>query len=298
MIAYKSISQADFTLEEREAYFKTLQFDRTLPHVFLQTCNRIELYWGEHEIPVSVVRHLYRVASGLESGLLGERAIQGQLKNAYQEACGQYKLSASLHRLFQTAIHTGKRVRTETKISEGAISHSQATVDILRRKDLDLEKSIVTIIGVNKLTEDILKFLKARKSEGIFLANRSFHKVKDLADKYHFQALPLTEKKKFMEFTDVLICATSAPHSLIHTDDLPEGKEMLIFDLSFPCDVDKEVGERPAVELYNLEAIEQHVRLHLQLRRDEVGSAEQIIEEEITRFYEWYANYQRMCLKK
>lgn len=289
MISFQSINHTDYSLEEREQYFRNLRLDPEQPHVFLQTCNRIEVYWGEGEIPDEVARHLYRVASGLESSLIGERAIQGQLKNAYQEACVRYKLSSSLNRLFQTAIHAGKRVRTETKISEGAISHSQATVDILCNKNIDLEKSVVTIIGVNKLTEDILKFLKTRKSEGIFLANRNFPKVQALAEKYDFKALPLKDKKRFLEFTDVLICATSAPHSIVHADEIAPDKQMLIFDLSFPCDVDKEIGLRDTIELYNLEAIEKSVQLHLQQRHDEIAGAESIIEEELEKLYQWYA---------
>ncbi len=168
MIHCKAVNNSQYSLEERAEYFSGLQIDGTIPHVFLQTCNRIELYWGEGNVIPSVIRHLYRVASGLESEIIGERAIQGQLKKAYQTAISKYKLSPELNRLFQTAIHTGKRVRTETKISEGAVSYSLATVNILKETDIDLKNTIVTIIGVNKLTEDILKFLKAKKKRQVY----------------------------------------------------------------------------------------------------------------------------------
>ena len=97
--------------------------------VLFETCTRTELYWGDGEIPIETARHLFRVASGLESPLLGEMAIQGQLKNCYYAAKERWKLSAPINRLFQTAIYTGHRVRTETNIAKGAVSYSQVTVD-------------------------------------------------------------------------------------------------------------------------------------------------------------------------
>jgi glutamyl-tRNA reductase len=251
------------------------------------------LYWGEGVIPEDIIRHLYRVAAGLESGLPGERAIQGQLKTAYQEACEKYKLSPQLHKLFQTAMHTGKRVRSETRISEGAVSHSQVTVSMLKRENMDLQRKIVGIIGVNKLTEDILKFLTSKQAVNVFLSNRNFDKAKQLASQYNGTAVHLDDKRKMLALTDILICATSAPHLIVKEDDIAEGKEMLIFDLAFPHDVAPELGKRKGVKLYDLDKIENFARTNLSLRNQEIGKAEQIIEEEITKLYDWYAYYTR-----
>ncbi|MDR1682217.1 MAG: hypothetical protein LBS25_02355, partial [Candidatus Symbiothrix sp.] len=159
MIESILINNSEYGLKEREHFAGAVSIDETIPHILLSTCNRMELYRGEGETPEHIIRHLYRVAAGLESSLIGERAIQGQLKQAYQSAMEKYRLSPQLNRLFQSAIHTGKRVRTETKIATGAVSHSQVTVEILKQEKIDLNKKIVGIIGVNKLTEDILKFL-------------------------------------------------------------------------------------------------------------------------------------------
>ncbi|MDR0866545.1 MAG: glutamyl-tRNA reductase, partial [Candidatus Symbiothrix sp.] len=287
MIQCKLVNNAHASLEEREKLSESVFLTEDTPHVLLKTCNRVELYWGEGEISEDIVRHLYRVASGLESALTGERAIQGQLKNAYLEAISNYKLSSQLNRLFQTAMHTGKRVRTETGISKGAVSHSQVTVDILKKEKIDLKNKIVSIIGVNKLTEDILKFLTDKQAVNIYLSNRHLEKAEELAKQYNGTAMPLQEKRKMLEFTDVLICATSAPHIIIKREDIPVGKEMLIFDLAFPRDVEPALGNEDGIRLFDLEDIEQFAKNNLSLRNNEIHEVEQIIEEEIDKFRAW-----------
>ena len=136
MIAYKSINQQNFSLEEREAYFHALKKQEGA--VLLQTCNRVELYYGEGDVPDDVARHLFRVTAGLESALIGERAVQGQVKDSYQEAQRQYHLPAEIHKLFTCALQVGKRVRTETEISQGAVSHSLATIEIMEQEGLSI----------------------------------------------------------------------------------------------------------------------------------------------------------------
>lgn len=287
MIYCKHINNSEYSLEERELLSGALLAEQSVPHVLLSTCNRTEIYRGEGDVPPDILRHLYRVASGLESSLIGERAIQGQLKSAYRDASDRYRLSSSLNRLFQSAMHTGKRVRTETRISEGAVSHSQVTVDILKRKNIDLNRKIVSIIGVNKLTEDILKYLVSRRAVNIFLSNRSLEKAETLARQYNGTAMSLKNKRSMLAFTDVLICATSAPHTLVGKEDIPEGKEMIIFDLAFPRDVEECVGTMENITLFNLEDVERFAKENRRLRTSEIRKAEQIIDEEMTAFYEW-----------
>lgn len=260
--------------------------EHSTPYVVLSTCNRMEIYWGAGDIPRPLAEHLFRVAAGLESALIGERAIQGQIKQAYATAVERYRLSPSLNRLFQTAIHVGKRVRTETHIAHGAVSHSQVTADILRDSGVDLKNAIVAIIGVNKLTEDILKFLTARGAVNIFLSNRSFDKAQALSEQYGGTALPLERKREILCCSDVVISATSAPHAIIHREDIVN-ETPLIFDLAFPRDVDPEVALLPGVKLYNLEDIEAFGRRNIALRKNEIGKAERIIDEELAKLYAW-----------
>jgi glutamyl-tRNA reductase len=287
MIRHRFINNAEYSLKEREALAKDMEIDRTQAHVLLSTCNRTEVYWGDGSAPEEVVRHLYRVAAGLESALVGERAIQGQLKKAYLDACARYSLSPSMHRLFQSAMHTGKRVRTETRIAEGAVSHSQATVEIIKQQQTDLRRAVIAIIGVNKLTGDILKFLASRGATNLFLSNRSIEKAQALAARYSGTAVGLEHKRALLQVADVLICATSAPHIIVHPEDLAEDKELLIFDLAFPRDVSEEVGRFRRVKLFNLEDVELFAGKSLSLRLNEVNKAKQIIDEEVARYNQW-----------
>ena len=279
MIAYKSINQQNTSLEAREAYFQGLQVERGA--VLLQTCNRVELYYGEGDVPDDVARHLFRVTAGLESALIGERAVQGQVKESYQQAQLQYRLTAEMHKLFSCALEVGKRVRTETEISQGAVSHSLAAIEILQQEQVDLSQSRITIIGVNKLTSDILKFLKNKGARMVFLANRSQMKAHQLADPLGISVFELHDKQRFLADTDILISATSAPHAVIDATDIPFGKKLLAIDLAFPRDIDPSVGRLPNVRLYNLSDVERRVRENISIRKSEVVRAEAIIEEEI-----------------
>ena len=279
MIAYKSINQQNTSLEAREAYFQGLHVERGA--VLLQTCNRVELYYGEGDVPDDVARHLFRVTAGLESALIGERAVQGQVKDSYQQAQLQYRLTAEMHKLFSCALEVGKRVRTETEISQGAVSHSLAAIEILQQEQVDLSQSRITIVGVNKLTSDILKFLKNKGARMVFLANRSQMKAHQLADPLGISVFELHDKQRFLADTDILISATSAPHAVIDATDIPFGKKLLAIDLAFPRDIDPSIGRLPNVRLYNLSDVERRVRENISVRKSEVVRAEAIIEEEI-----------------
>jgi len=291
------------------------------PYVFLKTCNRSELYYGSGDVPDEVARHLFRVVSGLESAIVGERAVQGQVKEAYYTAKEQRWLPAELHKLFQSALQVGKRVRNETEISHGAVSHSLAALEIIEdemkksvsseiispkgsreheatnfhqekasgkasTKPLDLKNARITIIGVNKLTADILKFLQNKGAKMVFLANRSQIKAHYLADPLGIKVFTLDEKQEFLAKSDIVISATSAPHLIIHKEDIPRGKRLLAIDLAFPRDIDSRLSELPNVRLYNIRDVEQKVRQNIEVRQTEVEKAEAIIEEEILEMQE------------
>lgn len=284
MVRYVSHSQLTLTLAEREALMKTLVLPAGVPHVLLQTCDRIELYWGEGSIPAEVSRHLFRVVSGLESSLIGEGAIQGQVKNAYQSASAGQTLSKGLHRLFQTALSVGKRVRTETAISQGALSHSQAVIECLQAEGIPLKHALISLFGVNKLNEDVIKFLQSKGATAIFLGNRNFDKASELASRYDCKAFRMDNIRAFVDFSDVVISATSAPHTIIRPEHIDPSKKLLIFDLAFPRDVDEAVGLMPNVTLYNLEDVRQRVNQNLDSRKKELLLAEDIIEGEVVKF--------------
>ena len=295
--------QGEKGIDDSKKSFDSKKISDSIPYIFLKTCNRSEIYYGDGDVPDEVARHLFRVVSGLESAIVGERAVQGQVKEAYYTAKDQRPLPAELHKLFQSALQVGKRVRNETEISHGAVSHSLAALEILEEalnhkqhqqqgltldsfNDLDLQNAHITIIGVNKLTADILKFLQNKGAKMVFLANRSQIKAHYLADPLGIKVYTLDEKKDFLAHTDILISATSAPHLIIHKEDIPEDKRMLAIDLAFPRDIDSRLNELPNVQLYNIRDVEQKVRQNIEVRGAEVEKAEAIIEEEIQEMQE------------
>lgn len=281
MVSYKSINHLSADLSEREQQLASLQLPEHLPHVWLQTCNRMEVYYGSGYIPEATARHLFRVVSGLESGLLGESAIQGQVKTAYEQARERYDLSPALHRLFQNVLRVGKRVRNQSGIGRGAVSHGQATVELIKQSGIPLKSALITLIGVNKLTEDTIRFLQSHGAATIFVANRSYEKARPYAEKYDCQILGFDRLEAVLEVTDILISATSAPHMVVTSQRFPKNKSMQVYDLAFPRDIDPAIGQLPGVQLYNLENIENIIEQNLKNRQNEIAVATQIIEGEV-----------------
>ena len=283
MIQYLSINHRETSLAEREQLFEEIkEKEAERPSVFLQTCNRMELYYGDGDVPDNVARHLFRVVCGLESAIVGERAVQGQVKEAYMTACENTKLSTGIHKLFECALQIGKRVRTETNISQGAVSHSLAAIEIIEQEVSDLTNARITVIGVNKLNEDIIKFLKNKGANHITLVNRTLEKAQEMAATYGIEAKSLDEKDVFLQNTDILISATSAPNAVIYKEDVTKSDaSFLAIDLAFPRDIDPAIQELPGVKLYNLQDVERKVQTNISICEEEVEKAELMIEEEI-----------------
>lgn len=281
MISFYSVDHQTASLQEREQLFDRFSGSDRGPSVFLQTCNRMELYYGDGDVPHDVARHLFRVTCGLESAIIGERAVQGQVKDAYLRARISQKLPAGMHKLFECALEVGKRVRNETQVSRGAVSHGLAAIELIEEEGINLKDSRITIIGVNKLTADILKFLQNKGARLVFLGNRSKDKAHRLADPFGISVFGLDERKAFLASTDILISATSARHLIVRRDDISVSHPLTAIDLAFPRDIDPSVASMPNVRLFNLDDVERRVQKNISVRRDEVSKAEAIIEDEI-----------------
>ncbi|MGL1893504.1 MAG: hypothetical protein OCD02_17840 [Spirochaetaceae bacterium] len=258
-------------------------------HVVLNTCNRTEIYSGEGEIPEEVIKHLFRVTTGLESSLIGEKAIQGQVKEAYKTA-SETGLSSSIHKLFQRALNVGKNVRTNTGINRGAVSHSQATVDLLINLNLNLKNSHITLIGAHNLNEKIIYYLLKKGAETVFLGNRTYYKAKEISEKYNSAAFHLDTLKEVLQKTDILITATAAPHAIIHKDNFPMDKEMTIIDLAVPSDTDIDVQNLDNVHYVDNTGVEKTVNVNLGIRELEFKKASIIVENEVELFLEKLKN--------
>ncbi|HCL57144.1 MAG TPA: glutamyl-tRNA reductase [Spirochaetia bacterium] len=289
MILFKGLDHS-FSIEEREAYQKKF-FYSSLPenYVLLKTCNRVEMYYDipeksfSHQEP-ETVRHLFRLASGLESALIGENQVMHQVKKAYREAVQEKRISSGLHILFQSALRAGKKVRTLTGIGKGAMSHSQAVVEIIKKRNLSLKDMRITMIGVHQMNRNIVRYLVKDGCQTIFLGNRTFEKSKALADELGCSAFPLNFLKNILKQTDLLITATSAPHFIVRKEDFPQNKKMIIFDLAVPRDVEEAVGSITGVELYNISEVEKKQEQNLEKRRNEIHQAEKLIQFEVSHF--------------
>jgi len=279
-----------FPLEERELFYQEIR--KRLPeyHVLVHTCDRVELYYEDDSLPLKradlflIVYHLFGVVSGIESPIVGECHVFAQVKKAYEEAVVNHTVSKTLHQLFQRAFHVGKKIRTLTKISEGAPSHSLAAFHIVRQRYTDFHHLRITILGVNHLNEEILRYFSKYGASQIFLGNRTYEKAVVLAQKYHAYAFSLDLLGQVLPYTDVLIVATSAPHVLVKKEDIPLEKDMLIIDLSSPRNVDRGVSELPRVVYYDLHETERIIAQAMSHRLGEKQKAMAMIEEEAQRF--------------
>lgn len=275
---------------ERERLLKQVKASGE-PGVLLQTCNRVEFYSGNGFVPEEATRHLFRLVSGLESVFIGESFIQGQVKQAYQQAAGKYSLDSSLHRLFQWAFLTGKRVRTETALSRGAMSHSHAVVEIIKGQVNDYEQKRFAFIGINKMNRTIMNFLKGNVHNAFVLCNRSFDKAVELEHQFNCKAFRLDHLKVALEQSDIVISGTSAPHAIIKKEHISQNKPLILFDLAVPCDADDEVQTLSTIQYFNLKRIEQQVNGNRAVRAGEIKKAELIIEQEFERFMEYQNRY-------
>lgn len=295
MIMHKKTDYRDNDLV-RELFLKELKRDGK-PGIAIHTCNRDEFFWGEGLVTKETVRHLFRLVSGLESVFIGETFVQGQVKEAYQLAAQKYSLSSSLHRLFQWAFLTGKRVRTETALSRGAMSHSHAVVEIIRNQFPGYENKRFTFIGINKMNHTIMNFLKSNVHNSFLLCNRSFDKALELQNQFNCHAYRLDHLKKALEHSDFVISGTSAPHAIIKKEHIPAQASLTIFDLAVPADVDSEVQNNPSVKYFSLKEIEKQVNGNKAIRSGEILKAEEIIEQEVGRFLDYQDKSKKIQVK-
>lgn len=285
MITHTSIDYKSFSLEEREKYLASINHTIQRNNVVIATCNRVEIYQGSGGADEQTVRHLFELTAGLKSRLIGETSIQGQVKEAYLKASQNEGFNKELHKLFQAAIHVGKKVRSTTLISHGAMSHSQATIQLIEKNAGNVRGLIFALFGVNNLNNNILQFLKKKGATGIFIGNRNLDKANQIAYKYGIEAFNYSQKKHIIERADIVISATSAPHTIIHCEDIiHRQKDLLVFDLAVPRDVEPAVGNISGVRLFNITQIENNIDENLTKRKQNIDAAKALVEEEVQKF--------------
>jgi glutamyl-tRNA reductase len=287
--------------------------------LLVSTCNRVELYgvapdaqgalkarqWLEARTQPGelathlysqrgpdAVRHAFRVASSLDSMVVGEPQILGQVKEAYARAASAGVLGTVLDRCFTKAFAVAKKVRTETGIAAGSVSVSSIACDLAKKIFEDLHGKRVLLVGAGKMGESAAKHL-AKQGAKLFVLNRSRERAVELAQACGGEPRSLNELASELAMADVAICSTSSERFVITTDLMKEVarsrkyRTLFLIDIAVPRDVDPRVGELENVFLYDVDDLSKVADENLALRRKEADLAERIVEREVAEFETW-----------
>jgi glutamyl-tRNA reductase len=239
-------------------------------------------------------RHLYRVTSGLDSMIVGEAEIQGQVKRAYEAALDRDSAGPLTNHLFKAALQAGKRVRSETAISERQLSLPAVAVALARELlGPSLEGRSVVIVGTGETSELTARALTDSGCRTVFVASRRRERAISLAGRYGGSSVSFDELPSALEQADIVVAATASPHLLLEAGALAEvmeirrGRPLLLIDLAVPRDIDALSKSIPGVSLYDIDDLEAVVARNRSVRQAEARKAEGIIEEEIQQFATW-----------
>jgi len=293
----------------RTAIEKLLSFNEISECAVLLTCNRVEFYVvGKDTIQTlerfssqfgikkdyieylkndDCLRHILRVASGLDSMMVGEDQILGQVREYYHLSEGLGGVGEILSMVFKKAINTGRKVRNLTQINQGSISIGSAAVELAEEVLNGLDGKNVLLIGAGEMGSLVANAIANRKACTVLIANRTFKKAEELAKKIGGVAVKFDRLEKCLLDSDVVISATSAPHYIIRRDLLEgvmekreDDRGILIIDIALPRDVEESVGEIPGVILHTIDDLRAISERNLKRRLEKIPQAEKIVEEE------------------
>jgi glutamyl-tRNA reductase len=238
-------------------------------------------------------RHLYRVTAGLESMIVGEAEVQGQVRRAHELARESGTSGPMLNRIFGAALQTGKRVRSETAISEGRASVSSVAVQLAREVLGDLRSRHVVLIGAGETSELTARALSEQGVATVFLANRRADRARSIAARFGGHVVSLHELPEQLERADIVVSSTASPHPIVGAMELEavmaqrRGRPLLLIDIAVPRDIDPACADLEDVTLYDIDDLQNVVSHTLSSRAVEAGVAEGIVEDEIQRFARW-----------
>jgi glutamyl-tRNA reductase len=292
----------------------------------ISTCNRTELYLvvsdpvdAESTVlgelarqadtrPTELLSHLYslrsseaalhllQVAAGLDSMILGESEIQGQVKRAYELALVEGATGPILNRLFRAALAAGGRAREETGISRTGVSIPSVAVELVHQALGDLSQHRVLVIGAGETSELVAKTMVARGVEAVFVANRHFDRAIGLAQRFDGVAVRFEELPEALRCADVVVSATNSPHHIVERDGLEEvmrareERPLLAIDLAVPRDIEPACREIAGVTIHDIDDVQQIVEHNANGRQSEATQAERIVEAELEHFEHWLAS--------
>ena len=299
--ARKEIEEAVLvsTCNRMEVYARTDDFD--------QAVSSIQEFIGQfHEVPQAIlkehgyamktkeaVRHAFRVSSALDSMVVGESQILGQVKESYRVAQEAGSTGIYLNHLFERSFAVAKRVRTETRIGENAVSVSYAAVELARKIFGDLDAQRVMLVGAGEMAELATQHLVQLGARGVVVANRSIERAEALADRFGGRAVDINHVEAELVVADIVLCSTGAPHAVIHRETVQRvirrrrNRPMFFIDIAIPRDVEPGVQDIGNVYLYNIDDLEHVVTANIQEREREAARAEVLIDEESAAFLRW-----------
>ena len=288
--------------------------------VILSTCNRTELYlvnaeqqldqiiemlesyWNLYELReraytiqnLDGVRHLFRVASSLDSMVLGEPQILGQLKDAFQSFNEADLTGKLLHPLFTRAFSTAKRVRTETSVASNAVSVSYAAVELAKHIFEDLSKQTVMVVGAGEMAELAVRHLMRNGISELFVTNRTFLSAAKLAEKFQGLAVPFEHLERHLHQADIILSSTGARDFIITKEMVKNclrrrrGRSMFFIDIAVPRDIDPEINELNGTFCYDIDDLQTLVSQNQVERKKQSIKAEEIIENELLKLELWF----------
>lgn len=328
-------STADVEVREKVAFNGSrleegLRRFKELPEIeeamILSTCNRVELYAHVkdtlkasestktflsefHNVnrasldkalyiydDINAIRHIFRVASSLDSMVIGEPQILGQLKEAFETALEKKTTGILLNRLMKKAISVAKRVRSETRIAENAVSISFAAVELAKKIFADLSGKVFMLLGAGEMAELAARHIMTNGVKEVIVANRSYERACDLSKEFNGRPVRLDDFLREMVHADIVICSTGAPHYILLRDQMQkvmkERKQRPVFliDISVPRNIDPKINDLDNVYLYNIDDLQGIVDANMFERKKEAEKAEKIIEEEIEPFLKWLSS--------
>jgi glutamyl-tRNA reductase len=295
-------------------------------NIILSTCNRVEIYAGVpdinsgvesikefisdfHKVPKDLldqslyyhkgedaIRHMYRVASSLDSMVVGEPQILGQLKDAYDSALTNKCTGVFLNKLMRKSVSVAKRIRTETKIAESAVSISFAAVELAKKIFDDLTTKSFMLIGAGEMAELAARHLINNGVKDVYVTNRTTARAEELAQEFKGKVILFDNFKLELRYSDIVICSTGAPDYVLERDDMHrimkerKQKPVFIIDISVPRNIDPEINHLDNVYLYDVDNLQGIVDTNMEERAREAEKAEQIVNEEIGSFLKWTAS--------
>ncbi|MEA3186336.1 MAG: glutamyl-tRNA reductase [Chthoniobacter sp.] len=292
--------------------------------VIVSTCNRVEFYAASKEPSLafsalrqfvsersasdmaevaafyqsstgSCARHLFRVVCGLESMVLGETEILGQVKKAYSAATSHGSTARHLNKLFQRAFRVAKEVRTHTNITRGSVSVGSVAVDLAEKIFGQLGSCKVMILGAGETSEQTARALLSRGAKSIIVSNRNYERAAVLAAELGGAAIHFDHWDKQFDDIDILVSSTAAPHAIVTREKLApvmqarRNRPLFVIDLAVPRDVESAINELEGVYLYDIDSLRTLSERSLALRRQDIELCESMIERHVEEFSDWLA---------